>query len=832
MSVRLVLVALSLLLTVGACQSTPSWPPGVQDVPSDAPVRSPEEALDTFFQPPGYDIELVAAEPLVKDPVAIDFDAEGRLWVVEMRGYMPNMEGEGEGDPVGKIVVLDDTSGNGQMDRRTVYMDQLVLPRAIKVLDHGALVAAPPYLWVTHDTTGNLKADTKRVIRDDYGNPDRNPEHNPNGLMWGLDNWIKNARYGGRLQYRDSTWVFDETLQRGQWGLSMDDYGRIYRNYNADPLRVDLVPAHYYERNPALPRTRGVYENASQDDTVWPVRPTPGVNRGYREGVLRDDSTLQTFTAAGSPVAYRGDQLPSALRNDVFVSEPAGNLVRRYEMTEQNDGMLTGTNPYDQAEFLASTDERFRPVNFATAPDGTLYVVDMYRGLIQHKDYLTGYLKAHIEEHELEKPIGLGRIYRITHRSTEPTEPVSLSQKSPTALADVLNHPNGWRRDVAQRLLVERNAQAAVPALRRSVETADSAYTRLHALWTLDGLDAATPSLLRTALSDTSPHVRAAAIRIAEPYLAEDDHSLVPAVRDLLDDEAPTVRRQLAASLGERPLPQRTQALSAVLDRHAEDPIVVSLVVSGLAGHERPFLDHVLAQTRNEGGTSGQVDAIETLAVTLLNTESPSDARALFEWIGTPDRPAWQRLAMLSGVESAAPPPADPQVRRLELSFKPEGLLTATEATNDSVRTRAQSIAPRLGWPGKPKPERPEVPPLTPAQQEMVERGREAYSSTCAQCHGPDGEGIEDVAPSLVDSDLAHGDERRLIRLVLHGLERDQLMPPMKHLSDGEIAEILTYIRRAWPPEATAIDTSLVLEVRGETMARDNPWTEEELGAE
>lgn len=821
------LVLLCSFLLLASCNRRP-WPPGVQDVPDASAVLAPDEALETFYLPPGYDIELVAAEPLVQDPVAIDFDADGRLWAVEMRRYMPNVEAEGEGRPAGQIVVLEDTTGDYRMDTRTVYMDRLVLPRALKVLAHGVLVAAPPCLWITQDTTGDLRADTKNILRDDYGDPDRNPEHNANGLMWGLDNWIHSARYKGRLRYRNGTWEYDETLRLGQWGASMDDYGRIYRNYNEDPLRVDLVSAHYFARNPHLTRKRGIYERVYEDKTVWPVRPTPGVNRGYRDPVLREDSSLASYTAAGAPVAYRGDQLPAALRNDVFVTEPAGNLVQRYEITQREDGTLVGENPYERADFLASTDERFRPVNLYSAPDGTLYVVDMYRGVIQHQTYLTGYLKTHIRTHALEKPIGLGRIYRIVHRSTEPVQPSRLSEKSPAEWVEYLEHPNGWWRDTAQRLLVERGDRSVAPALRPLAASGREAYTRLHALWTLDGFGAADPATLRRALSDPSPHVRAAAVRIAELYLRQADHALVQDVMGLLEDTAPVVRWQLAASLGERPSGDRERALEAVLDRHADDPIVVSLVVSGLAGREFAFLKRLLRTTGDETASAGMKDAIETLSVTVLNTDHSAETRAMLAWIGEADRPAWQRLALLAAIGDVAPDPSSGH-RRFELDHRPEGILTAMQSTDRRVRERARAVAERLHWPGKPVPERPEVRPLTPEEQRLFEQGRARYVATCAPCHQEDGQGLEGVAPSLVDSDWVLGERSRLIRILLHGLEGDMLMPPMRRLSDAELAAILTYVRRAWGHEASPIDATAVQEVRGVTKGRGKPWTEEEL---
>src|SRR5699024_6972514 len=468
LSCRWILLLLPAFFFLTSCQEEP-WPPGVQSVSGDSPVLSPEEALETFFLPPGYDIELVASEPLVVAPVAMDFDAGGRLWVVEMQSYMPSVDAEGEKKPTGNIVVLEDTTGDGQMDKRTVYMDGLVLPRTVKVLEQGVLVGAPPNLWMTRDTTGNLKPDTVSKIREDFGDPSVNPESNPNGLMWGMDNWIHTTHYEGRFRVRNNHVEYEETPSLGQWGISMDNYGRIYRNSNSNPLAVDYISSHYYARNEKVTPKRGLYESIAKNGTVWPVRPIAGVSRGYREGVLRDDSTLSHYTSGSALAVYRGDRLPGELVNNVFVPEPAGNLVQRLVVETEEDGSLEAHNPYEdlKADFLTSTDERFRPVNIYTAPDGTLYITDMYRGIIQHASFLTNYLETEIEKRGLENPLGRGRIYRIVHKSQDPGKRPQLSTRTPEELVTVLEHPNGWWRDTAQRLIVEGQLDSVAPELRQ-----------------------------------------------------------------------------------------------------------------------------------------------------------------------------------------------------------------------------------------------------------------------------------------------------------------------------------------------------------------------------
>ena len=248
---------------------------------------------------------------------------------------------------------------------------------------------------------------------------------------------------------------------RGEWGVTQDDAGRIYRNTNESALHVDLVPTPYFARNPNLLRTRGSYEALATTTTinmVWPVRPNPGTNRAYQAGIDRPDGTLAQFTSVCAPLVYRGDRLPAELYGNVFVAEPAANLVSRIILrtTARRCGRARRTT---RGEFLASTDERFRPVYLSNAPDGTLYIVDMYRGVIQQRADITEYLRDHIITHKLERPTGLGRIYRVVHETTRRDTDAGAVEGTPAQLVDTLSHPNGWWRDTAQRLLVERGGQ-------------------------------------------------------------------------------------------------------------------------------------------------------------------------------------------------------------------------------------------------------------------------------------------------------------------------------------------------------------------------------------
>ncbi len=653
--IRVTLFFVAAAVAVGAAQINKSWPPGLQQVPEESPPISPEEALKKFYMPPGYRVELVASEPLIQDPVMIDWDGDGRMWAVEMPGYMPDINAKGEHEPIGKIVVLEDTNNDGRMDKRTVFQDGLVLARWLKVLDRGVLVAEPPNLWLFQDTNGDLRADRKELVTDRYGRREGNVEHNANSLLWALDNNIYTSEIDIDLRLKNGKFDVRKTLSRGQWGITQDDAGRIFRNTNESALHVDLIPAHYYQRHPNLLRTRGSYESltgpSGELNETWPIRPTPGVNRGYQYGILRDDGTLAKYTSVCTPMIYRGDRLPAELYGNVFVVDPTVNLVSRIILGENASG-LTADKAYRdvRGEFLASTDERFRPVNLSIAPDGTLYVVDMYRGIIQHKGYMTEYLRDYVLTHKLDQANSFGRIYRVVHESTRrDTTPLPM-RATPAQLVSLLSHPNGWRRDMAQQLLVERGDKSVVPALRKSALGAADVRARLKALWVLDALDAIEPNDVMPALSHANRDLRVSALRLSERWLRVPNHPIHSAVMKRLDDTDWAVRRQLAATLGELPAGSKEAAIASVLERYGDDPIAVDAALSGARGSELAVLERLLQGT---GETPQRSAAITMLAATIVRVGDDAPVQTLLARVAESSRSAWQRSALLRGTEVA-----------------------------------------------------------------------------------------------------------------------------------------------------------------------------------
>jgi hypothetical protein len=451
------------------------------------------------------------------------------------------------------------------------------------------------------DTNGDLRMDTKELVTSQYGRFEGDPQNNANGFYWGLDNRMYTAGQSDiQLRLKDGVFEVQKTLQRGEWGVSQDDGGRTYRNTNESALHVDLVPTFYYARNPNLMRTRGSYERLADENSdlnvVWPVRPNPGTNRAYQTGIDREDGSLAKFTSVCAPLVYRGDRLPADLYGNVFVAEPAANLVSRIVLTDDGSG-IRARKAYERGEFLASTDERFRPVYLSNAPDGTIYIADMYRGIIEHRISITMYLRDQIFARKLDQPTGYGRIYRVVHESTRRDTSRSLAQASPAQLVELLAHPNGWRRDTAQRLLVERGGRSVVPALIALAEGASDSRTRLHALWILDGIDAIQPPTVVKALEDSARDVRVSAIRIAERWLGESG-PMRAAVLKRMDDADWAVHQQLAASLGAFPPGARETAAVALLERYASDPVVMDAALSGLRGSEAIVLDHLMEGKR------------------------------------------------------------------------------------------------------------------------------------------------------------------------------------------------------------------------------------------
>lgn len=805
-----------------------------------APVLSPEEELKTFKLPPGFHIELVAAEPMVQEPVALAFDPDARMYVVEMRGYMPDIKGTGEMAPVGRVSRLESSNHDGKYDKSAIFLDGLVIPRSVGFAGKGVLVGEPPNVWFCRDTKGDGHADEKTLVFSNFGHQSADAEYNPNGFMRDIDNWYYDADWPLRFNYLGRKFHQESTTSRGQYGIAQDDDGRLFFNNNSNMLRCDLVPAETLTANPLLDAPAGLNVMIAKNAT-FPSRVNPGVNRGYTAD-LNLQGKLQRNTAACGPTIYRGDQFPADYRGNAFVCEPAGNLVSRQVLTSDGLQITAKSVQHDGLDFLTSTDERFRPVFLTTAPDGSLFLVDMYHGILQHKVYISAYLADQIKKRDLENNDGhRGRIWRIYADGAPLGPQPNLSKAKPPELVRTLSNPNGWWRDTAQRLLVERGDINTVPLLEKVVkgESPDATpLAKIHALWTLAGIDGLDDGVAAAATRDLDPQVRVAALRAAGLMIRKRTASAtIKAMLALASDPDPAVQLQVLA-MSAPDLPDLQAAGTRILIQHLGDPIFRAAAVSGATGRELETLKNLLGNPAFAG--DGERALLSELADCVIQGRNPDKISQLIAQIAAISNTADQESLMEGVTEALAPPPKSHIVaRRLRLPKEPSGLSELVGSSNVKIKELATRAASVMSWPGKPGDTTPPLKPLTEEEQKLFDNGREVFAQICSQCHQPSGLGQAGTAPRLVDSEWLLGPKDRVVRIVLDGLHgpiavagrtTDLEMPGLKALSDEQIASALTFLRRNWGHEADPISVTTVNQIRQQTTDRgDELWTAEEL---
>lgn len=814
-----------------------------------APPLSPEEALKTFKLAPGFRLELVAAEPMVQNPVSFDFDAEGRIWVVEYQGYMRDIKGTGESDPICRVVVLEDTDADGRADKSTVFLEGLVMPRSLSFVKGGVLLQEPPKVWFCEDTDGDLRCDRRTEVG--KLGVAGNPQHTGNGLRYGIDNWLHNADATSRHRWVDGKLIEEPMPRSGQFGVSFDDTGRFLTSHESSALHANLIPGHYIVRNRHLAALAqrggrgfaGIDTNVARDaQQVFPIRVTPGITLGAME--LRDDGRLRTYTIVAGTCYYDADQFGEEARGNIFVPESGGNLVGRLKVDWGLRPQARRYYPAEQ-EFLASTDERFRPVNARVGPDGALYLADLYRGIIEHVIFMVPWISDQVRDRKLDVGQNQGRIYRIV-REDRPLDrkAPALGRATTAELVRQLGHGTGWWRLTAQRLLVERRDPAAVPLLVAAVRRGESPLARLHALWTLDGLEALAPEVKLAALDDPDARVRAAAFRVGETGL-DGAHAatLLARLERAVADPSEAVRLQATLTASGLTAPAALPVL-ARLARSGSDALFSAAALTGLQHRELEFLRLLLAESRDRATIGASETELIALTVRcVLEAAEPERASGLFDALaqagGAGD---WQRGALLDAIGSHVGN-ARRGMKQVALAREPAALIALARGRDATLRQQALRLLDLFTWPGAAVLAGAETETLTPAQTRRLELGREVFTQFCAACHQPNGVGAANLAPPLAGSDWVAGPPERLVRIVLHGLYgpvkvNDQVwnlaMPGLgaaNVLDDEKIAGVLSYIRRAWGNHAEFVAPALVRAVRRETEGRTLPWTAEELDA-
>ncbi|MFK5921696.1 MAG: discoidin domain-containing protein [Verrucomicrobiota bacterium] len=503
------------------------------------PYLSAEESMQHFELPEGYSLELVLSDPDIEEPVICVFDGNGRLFVAEMRTYMQDINGSNKFEKISRVSMHEDSNGDGQLDKHTVFIDKLLLPRMLLPLDDRLIVGETNTLdlYSYRDTNGDGVADEKKLI---YKGGERggNLEHQPSGLIWSMDNWLYTTYNAYRLRLtRDGEMIKEPTAANGgQWGLTQDNYGKPwYVNAGGE-----IGPINFQQ-----PIVYGAFNVPDQYPPdyreVYPLILKPRQMPDVQGGTLRyhpSDKTLNHFTATCGAEIYRGDRLPKDLQGDLLFSEPVGRLIRRSKITVK-DGVTYLKNAYNNKEFIRSTDANFRAVNMTTAPDGTLYIVDMYRGIIQEGNWVApgSYLRKVVQQYQLDKNFARGRIYRLVHKDFKPGPQPRMLEQSPADWVQHLSHANGWWRDTAQKLLIVKGDTSVAPALKTMARSHDNPLARMHALWTLEGLDLWDKELLLEKMADKDPAVRTTAIRISETLFKKGDQSLLPPLHKIMTSD-------------------------------------------------------------------------------------------------------------------------------------------------------------------------------------------------------------------------------------------------------------------------------------------------------
>lgn len=563
-------------------------PEKVEFNPNPSPVYlSPEESMETMHLPDGYHLELVASEPMIQEPVAVAWDGNGRMYVAEMLTYMQDADATGEQESRSRIMLLEDTDGDGKMDKHTVFIDSLLLPRMLQCVNDEVLVNETNTINIHsyRDTDGDGKADQKKLLykNDRSVNNTANMEHQRSGLDWNLDNWMYITYDPVRFRYTNGILQADSITSgnNGQWGVTHDNYGRLFYSRAGGE-----VPAAGFQINPVYGRLDFPDQYSESFQEVWPVIATPDVQGGTKR--LRPDITLNHFTASCGQSIFRGDRLPSDLVGDYIVCEPVGRLIRRAKVINEK-GKTTLVNAYDRQEFITSSDMNFRPVNTATGPDGNLYIVDMHRGIIQQGNWTKDgtFLRKKIDSLGLAKNTGHGRIYRVVHDDYQSGPKPDMLSASAGSLLSYLDHPNGWWRDNAQKQIIALGDRSVIDALKAMAKGEKSFFekiefwkpershlARVHALWTLEGLEAIDQDLVLASLADEHPQVRRTAIWLSEPFLQNDDREIIEKLGELSNDENDDVRVQLLLSLYKSKAERARVIIKDLLDSHANNEML------------------------------------------------------------------------------------------------------------------------------------------------------------------------------------------------------------------------------------------------------------------
>jgi len=540
---------------------------------------TPEQQLAKFVLQPGYRLEPVLTDPIIEEPSSVYFDGNGRMFVLEIRGYMQDADATGQLDPVGRISRHVDTNGDGVYDQHTIFADNLIFPRFATPFGPNTLIVKESNsqdVWKYTDTNGDGVSDRKELFDTGYGRLG-NVEHQESHLTWGLDNWMYSTFNSFRARWTPHG-IIKEPIGNGgaQWGVVQDNDGKIWYQGGASGL-----PGYW--QFPIVYGNFGGGRGAAAVGGIAPMDPDLSIPwgapvriadmQGGLSATRMPDGSLRGTTAGAGNDIVRGHRMPADLQGDYLYGEVVARIVRRVRPANQQ-GITTIKNAYDGNEFIKSTDPYFRPVDMTTAPDGTVYITDMYRGIIQEATWSGPgtYLRARIQQYDLDKVVRKGRIWRLVYDGVRAdrsdalprdTTMPRMNDETPAQLLAHLGHPNGWWRDTAQQLLVLKQDKSVVPALQERLRTSTNLLEKFHTLWTLEGLDALDATTVRREMAHAEPRMRIQAVRASETLYKSGDRTFAADYRRMAADPDVNVSIQALLTMNKWRVPDAAAVIKA-----------------------------------------------------------------------------------------------------------------------------------------------------------------------------------------------------------------------------------------------------------------------------
>jgi putative membrane-bound dehydrogenase-like protein len=624
--------------------------------PSQEGNLGPDESLRSIRVAEGLEVELVASEPLLMDPVNIAFGPDGKLWVAEMSDYPQGADGQGS--PGGRVRYLEDTDQDGRFDKSTLFLEGLRYTTGVEPFGKGVLVSSTPEVFYVEIDPQTGRAGKRTTLLDGFG--DGNPQHVVNGFAVGIDNWVyvngdktgdirslatgKVVPMSGRDgRFKPRTGELETECGMTQHLRSRDDVGHWFGGANYCPFWHYLLEERYLARNPHVPAPRpwkDIY--GSYYPAVYPA--------SRITGKFNDLFTANRFTSACSPMPYRDQRLGDGSKETMFACEPVHNLVHRARLVPEGLSFRAERFPADEhSEFFASTDPWCRPVRVITGPDGAVWVADMYRQVIEHPEWIPD---AWLDRLDVRAGRDKGRIYRVYPAGQRPTGEAipRLANLSSAELVKLLGYDNGWHRDTAQRLLIERQAKELIPAIEQGVSS-PRGLEAIHSLGTLEGLGGLRPEVLRQALRHPEPDVRIWGLRLAEGFLPGEEE-LTRGVLQQASDGDERVRFQAAFSLGYLGTPESARVLGRLAATVGDDPWWRTAVLSSASKEPITILETVLSNSAEDQDRGALIDGLLATAVGQLGKAAID--RLLLAILPGVDQPVepWQQRALSSVMDA------------------------------------------------------------------------------------------------------------------------------------------------------------------------------------